>query len=116
MQAYMVEMYGTSIDLYTCTPVCPCDIAHKEKFRSAVKSPGFKTGKSLSRVESMNDLTPAEREQLVLNEDPLVWDLMNKDKKITKYPLYWVNKNVKSYSSFKECWDDPKKIKKFMND
>ena len=58
LENYMSVMYGGSVDFYMCTPVCPCDIIYKEKFKSAVsKGKGFEYTPDKYRVESLSDLT-----------------------------------------------------------
>lgn len=36
----MKKMYGGSVDRYMCTGLCPCDIAHKDKYKAATEK-GF---------------------------------------------------------------------------
>jgi len=103
----MTDVYGGTVNKYMCSPVCPCDDAHKAVW-SALSAAETKDG-GKNRVQTYDDLTAAEKDALNSNAGAgdLNWNLGA----ATVVPLHWATKNDNLnkaggvFDNFLACFD-----------
>lgn len=102
----MKDVYGSTVNRYMCSPMCPCDQTHYDVWKVLTINKAEQ-----GRVQKWGDLDSAEQALLGGQDNELTW-LGNINKPDVVLPLVFkpviagtLNKKGGQYDNFKACYD-----------